>query len=315
MDVLRIHTRLTEYLKLSAPAISQLVGTELLSEKGATPVFLFSFHCDSSLHTSIVVSRETKIEHWSIGTLETEGLVFLTPAPKPLKDPQLEFELNIPYFTFYLLQSEAKLDAVRPKLLYSTSNLLESRANEELDLSVILMKLDLLKQRGRTKFHLSDLFQLHSQSDDLEFLIPDTFQYEILKEDPTHSSQQFTAHLKALESSNKCGALNVRSVSFPDAWVSLRRVTEPGLRHLIYIQSKRREKLGAKSTPGNQIHESIEVEHDKCKYLPSRHTFVFITDDKMRQDEISESNVIAVTADNHNTFYGKCMSLRKINCI
>jgi len=265
--------------------------------------------------------------------METEGLVFLTPAPVPLKDPTLPFELNIPYFTFFLLQAEAKLNAVRPKLLYSTSNLLESRANEQLDLAVILMKLDLLKQRDGKTFHLSDLFELHSKADDLEFLFPGNLQFEELKENPTTSPQKFSAHLNALEASKKCGALNVRSVSFPDAWVVLRRLDKPDERHVLYIQSKRREKIGAKSTPGVDVHESIEAEHDKCKYLPDRHTFLFVTDDKMRkpkkvqedplapnavaatEEESLESNVVVVTADKHNTFYGKSMALRKLNCI
>ncbi len=285
---------------------------ELLSEKGIHFVVVSLEFCADPC---IAVSRDTMLGKWSIGELESDGLVFLTPAQPPLKDTSLKFELNLPYFTFYLLQSEAKLNAVRPKLLYSTSNLLESRANEELDVAVVLMKLDLLKQRGRTKFLLSDLFHLHLKADEVEFLIPDTLQFDTLKEDPTGSSQKFTAHLKALEVSSKCAALNVRSISFPDAWVLLRRADAPDTRHLLYIQSKRREKIGAKSTPGFQIDESIEVEHGKCKYLPSRHTFVFITDDKMRKETSFEPNVIVVTSDFHSTFYGKSMSLRKINCI
>jgi len=264
--------------------------------------------------TYYLVSQETMVEKWSIGQLESEGLVFLTPAPLPLKDASLSFELNFPFFTFYLLQSEAKLNAVRPKLLYSTSNLLESRANEELDLSVVLMKLDLLKQRGGTHFTLSDLFHRHSEEVDVKFFIPEHLFFDTLKEDPTRSPQKFTSHLKTLES-NKCAALNVRSVSFPDAWVVLRRADDPDIRHLLYIQSKRREKIGAKSTPGVEVHESIEAEHRKCTYLPERHTFVFITDDKLRRATTFKSNEIVVTSDFHSTFYGKSMSLRKMNCI
>ena len=258
------------------------------------------------------------VEKWSIGQLESEGLVFLTPAPLPLKDTSLSFELNFPFFTLHLLQSEAKVDAVRPKLLVSTSNLLESSVNEELDLAVVLMKFDLLKQRGQTKFLLSDLFHLHPTADDVEFLIPDHLQFDTLKEDPTRSPKKFTSHLKTLENSNKCAALNVKSVSFPDAWVVLRRTDAPAIRHAIYIQSKRREKIGAKSTRGVEVHESIKAEHRKCNYLPEHHTFVFITDNKMRKELTEtcfESNVIVVTSDFHSTFYDKSMSLRKMNFI
>jgi len=166
------------------------------------------------------------------------------------------------------------------------------------------------------RFFLSDLFHLHENAVDLEFLIPKTFEFVQLLEKRTDSPQMFTAHLNKLESEKKCGALNVPCDGFPDAWVVLHRLDNKQ-RHLLYIQSKRRKNVGAKSTPGVGKDESIEVEHAKCKYLPDRHTFVFITDDKSRKDMDSalEPNEIAVTSDWHDSFYGKTMALRKMKCI
>jgi hypothetical protein len=54
----------------------------------------------------------------------------------------------------------------------STSHLLQPRENEIFDVSVLLMKLDLLRQLGQKSFKLSDLFPLHDQAEDMEFIIP-----------------------------------------------------------------------------------------------------------------------------------------------
>lgn len=210
----------------------------------------------------------------------------------------------------------------RPKLMRSTSNLLQSRENEILDVSVILMKLDLLKQLGQTSFKLSDLFPLHSRAKDMEFIIPDSLRLSEMRHDVSSwVHQKFSAHLTQIEKDGFCAEVGAGSDSFPDAWIVVHHKSDDGSaskeKHVLYIQSKRRRDIGTKSTPGKGAQkESVEIEHKKCKFLPTRHTFIFITDDKQRAGDVTfEENEIVITLNDHEKFYGKCLALRKSHMI
>lgn len=283
--------------------ITKLLATELLCQQGKAEIYLHFSH--------LLVSRDDKLENHTIEELESDGLIFLSPTTA-----EDLWTVSIPYFTFYILQSSSSIKTPRPKLMRSTSNLLQPRENEILDVSVILMKLDLLGQLGQKSFKLSDLFPLHSQAKDMEFIIPEFLRLSEMRNDVSSwTYQKFSRHLTKLEDEGFCAAVGAGSDSFPDAWIVV-HVSDDDERHVLYIQSKRRRDIGTKSTPGENAQKgSVEVEHGKCKFLPTQHTFIFITDDKQRRNDTFEENEIVVTSNDHEKFYGKCLALRKSHMI
>jgi len=145
--------------------------------------------------------------------------------------------------------------------------------------------------------------------------MPTTFEYVELSDGKVYQTENaFTDHILWLSKSNKyCATLGMRSKSFPDAWL-LAILKDSNDYYVIYIQSKRREKVGGKATPGANKFESVEEEHKKCTYLPNRHIFVFITDNKSRYHEKFKSNEIVITSDDHENFYGSLLAMRKLYC-
>jgi len=289
VELINYKTNLIEYFNLDKLSLSVLLATELLS---------------------IRVKRNMPIGEKTFGDLEAIGLIFLTPSG------QSSFLVSIPYFTFYLCrEGVGPLSSTMPKLLRSTSTLLESRANEFLDISVLAMKLELLGSvMNRKTFKLSDLFPLHENAEDLEFKIPKFFRINE-HHHQFNSAQEFGRHLTGLENDKYLGAMGAGNETFADSWIYLYPVSGQQ-RHVFYIQSKRRTKFGASATPGTNVSGSVEVEHAKCKFLPSRSTFIFITDDKERKATMPyEKNKIVVTSEKQEMFYGKCVALRKSNCI
>lgn len=279
------------YLKMDDNDIIKLLAKELLCQKGL---------CRSQIFSNVTVSRDEEIGGHKIECLESDGLIFLSPSPGSVDGEML---LSIPYFTLHILQPKFS-NSTPPKLMRSTSTLLASRDNEILDLSVILMKLDLLQQLGNSTFKLSDVFPLHSQARDTEFNIPAHLKFiEIREQVRKWSHQKFSSLLKDMENEH-CGAVGTGNDNFPDAWLVVR--TPNDVRYVLYIQSKRRTQIGASLTPAI----SVTDEHAKCTFLPQRHIFVFITDDRGRDQQYQENEII-VTSDVHAKFYGKCVALRK----
>jgi len=273
-------TNLKDYLDLSEETIKGLISIELLSR---------------------AVTRTQIVGVKSIEELERDGLLFLAP-----KDDM--FTIHIPWFTFHILYPESKPMISPPKLLRSTSYLLESKANEISDLALILIKLDLLLCLGHKTFHLGDLFPLHPKAENKEFTIPDHLAYEGMdKQVHTWTSQKFGTELTRLEKTH-CAAYGCGNDSFPDAWIVVR---PPGStqRHLLYIQSKMRKNVGgAMMTPG-----LLKKEHDKCLFFKKHHTFILISDNRPRTDEPYAANEIIIDSTLHDQFYGRCLALRRKN--
>jgi len=209
-----------------------------------------------------------------------------------------------------ILQQQAQFRSAVPKLLRSASAMLEPHSNEVQDLTVILTKLDLLGQLGNTTFKLSNLFPLHTNVVDLEFKIPTSFRYMQTTASVSGSPQQFGSHLRHLKDNDYCAAVGYGSEGFPDSWIVV-YPKDSDEHYVIYIQSKRRRDIGAKATPGTGVKESVETEHTKCKFLPTRHVFIYITDDKARQIGDFKANEIVITSENHSKIYGNLIALRK----
>jgi len=189
--------------------------------------------------------------------------------------------------------------------------MLEPHSNEVLDLMVILTKLDLLSQLGNTTFKLSDLFPLHEHANnDYEFKIPTSFRYMQMEESVSDSHQKFAAHIRKLKKENYCAAVGYGSEKFPDAWLWV-YPTDSDEHFVFYIQSKRRRNIGEKATPGAGVDESVETEHTKCKFLPDRHVFIYITDERKKEKGDFKANEIVITYENHSKIYGNLMALRK----
>jgi len=220
------------------------------------------------------------------------------------------FVISIPFFTYQILQQQIQFRSAVPKLLRSTSAMLAPHSNEIQDLTVILTKLDMLGYLGNTTFKLSELFPLHANATDSEFMIPTSFRYMQIDKKVSENHQQFTAHIKHLKSKGFCAAVGYGSEHFVDSWLYVYPKDSTD-HYIFYIQSKRRRDLGSKATPGTDVKESVETEHAKCKFLPGRHIFIFITDDHARKQGDFSANEIVITSENHSQIYGNLIALRK----
>lgn len=240
----------------------------------------------------------------SIENLESDGLLFLAPIDTQHRTQQ--FQIKIPWFTFNLLYSGAPTKTAPPRLVKSTSYILEAATNEATDVGIILIKLELLRDvLGQTTFKLSDLFSLHPNVTDLELTIPQHLRHALVsKQMGQLTHQEFCYELMNL-TDEYCAAVGPENDKFPDAWI----VTYPpqGVRrHMLFVQSKRRKSVGTAVMP----EEALKAEHDKVpKHF--NHTFIFITDNKERTDFPCNSNEIVITSNQHDQFYGQCLALRK----
>ena len=243
-----------------------------------------------------------------VGDLEADGFIFLSPTDQ--QKPE-EFTISIPFFTFQYLRQQGKFCSAPPKLLQSTSTLLESQANEANDLTVILMKLDLLGQIGHKTFKLSDLFPLHEKSVDLEFKIPNSFHFLELWESVSTSHQQFSAHINQLKKHNNCGAIGPGNENFAESWLWV-FPKDSDEHFVLFIQSKRHQVDDAKSIPC--VGDSVETEHNKCSlFLPSRHIFIHITNKNI--ERARQPNEIVISHEHHSQFTRKCLALRKLHLL
>jgi len=290
MNQILKRTEIGKYINMNLKDIQYLLAYELLNKP---------------------VKRTYQLGKQSIEELESQGLIFLSPS-KYMK-LQSFFTVSIPYITFYYLFQQQQ--APVPKLL-RTEVILESRSNEISDVSIIMMKLGLLRDvLGQNTFQFKEIFPCHSRFKDMEFYIPKGLQLKEIREDISgYTNSKFDNQLLSMIEQNYCAGMGSPSSSFPDAWIVVKSVAN-NLNYILYIQSKRRRDIGFKATPGKYVTGSIEVEHTKCKFYPDHHYFIFITDDNKRKREDFKYNEIVITSDVHTEFYGKCLALRKLNMI
>jgi len=154
------------------------------------------------------------------------------------------------------------------------------------------------------------LFPLHAHATNSEFKIPTSFRYMQIEKEVSENHQQFASHIRQLKSNGFCAAVGYGSEHFADSWLWV-YPKDSDDHFVFYIQSKRRRDIGSKSTPGAGVDESVETEHAKCKFLPKRHIFIYITDDRARQTGDFKANEIVITSENHSKIYGNLIALRK----
>jgi len=184
------------------------------------------------------------------------------------------------------------------------------------DILIILLKLELLRDvLKQDTFSLKDIFPIKRNFIDMRFEIPKDMRIQEIREDISKYTQnEFDNLLQSMIRQNYCAGMGSVTSSFPDSWIVVTSVA-PKERYILYIQSKRRRDLGTSATPGYNVDESVEKEHQKCKFYQNKHYFIFITDDKQRAHASNSPNDIVITSDLHNEFYGKCLALRKLQNI
>ncbi len=149
--------------------------------------------------------------------------------------------------------------------------------NECLDVALVGARIYSLHLRGQKTFRLYEdvLYYCtnhHSEYQEIDLVMPDTFNF-------THLSKQVTCRNWHFNAPERTGPyINAAGASFADGWWMLRRAggTENRQPHAILIQSKKSSNPGPISCTPEQSKK--KKEHKKCSIDESHTTIVFVAD-------------------------------------
>jgi len=239
------------------------------------------------------------------------GFIYLTPNYGD-SDTVVNWRIVLPFFHVYLLATRFTKELIPQFSSISTLNLRTSpRQNEADDLTFILYKLEAMqKLKSGSSFNMKDLFPSSTLSFDLRF--PQHFSYEETGYQVTSKNFNEFVNTRVYQKAQRA-FLNASNSMFADSFIFL--ITEAKSLFVILIQSKQsvtsRKKILNNCEPDYyRKGESPAAEQAKSQ-INFPHLFVYITDNKVR-DEVFEKNAVVIGQDDLEEFFGQHVSFRRL---
>ncbi|KAJ3252840.1 hypothetical protein HK103_001134 [Boothiomyces macroporosus] len=239
------------------------------------------------------VSRQTKVNHLSIGDLEKEGLVFLQPTSKL----SYSYICIIPFITLYWAIKYCN-QSVQIPFLKDIKSYFSPDESENNSLHIVMAKFWGLYRKdslpvdatGNCRIKLSDLVTLRDGQVDAQIRFRPVFTITDAPE-----KIEMNNYKRYKSDPDSIAFLNAKGATFTDAVI----FSEPmiGIRIL-----KGLEELN---------NQSFKSERDK---FPPSDIFILITDEKQGEIVLGDNDVV-IDCESFRAFAGPLIALRKLYCL